>query len=122
MSVQHGTVESIRNAHARETHPSQTRIEWADSDLHRGARDDDNAVDGLLVLRVTYADNNGSPNMRSADYAMITDADDAAIRDAKDISRHEGIYAVQVYAATPDGILTSGIPLAQFADGMGELL
>ena len=116
------TTETIREAHARETHPSQPLTYWSDSDRYRGARPEDNSLpNSTLVIRVTYKDYSGNPNVDGGDYAMVTDASDSSIRDAESMSTHADVYIVACYAGDADGQLRNTSPLAAFSDGHGEM-
>lgn len=117
------TTETIREAHAREVHPSQTRVQWDEEMLTRAAQWDDTVADmGTLLIRVTYQcpTDTTAPDTSAGDFGMEAPAGDASVRDARDISRHADVYGVALYAVIDDNV--SGYPLAVFSDGQAIML
>lgn len=110
------TTESIRAAHALDTHPSNEFWSWDASDLDRSEQPDDSELPGaLLALRVTYQDSDGNP-LEAADFVTLLPASDSTVRDAASISGHADVWGVAIYPADSDGT-RSPYPVAVLMDG-----
>jgi len=111
----------IRNAHARETHPSQTRAPWLLSELNRTTTPNPPTQADAMIVRITYlAEDRVSPD-RTQDYYSVFTADDNSLQDAQYISSHDDVFGVAIYtvkaAENPDSK-----PIAIYQDGKGIIL
>lgn len=86
----------IRNAHARETHPSLTRIGWLDATLNRRTTPTD-PNGPLMILRITYTKPGSLEADLSSDYYITVAADDNTLADAQFISEHQDVFGVGIY-------------------------
>lgn len=90
------TTETIRSAHAREVHPSQSLVRWTDTELNRPIEEPGGYVadpETPYALLICYTDG-------YVQFLTETEADRVCL-DAMTISEHAGVASTQVHA-TPD--------------------
>lgn len=103
--TEYATVESIRAAHALETHPSalSNAAKWSDALLTAvPATPLREAPEDNVALRITYLDGENNPDP-AADYAMVIPFSEGVAHLAWALSLHEDIAGVAAYAIGPDG-------------------
>lgn len=116
----------IRNAHAREVHPSQPRHGWLDATLNRKTTPVTPSTP-VMVLRITYKQPSSLEADLSSDYYIVVAADDPTLYEAQRISEHDDVFGVGVYdpqhVMTDDGGLkASAPPVAVYVRGKAVML
>lgn len=114
------TAETILAAHITERSAS-TSYPWSDDTLARADHETDvpYGAAGEVMLRVTYESADAMLPDPQADYCMMQaegQNPDSVIRDAQDISLHDGIFGVAIYHVGSES------PLAIYADGEPYLI